>query len=190
MLAPAFIATPPPATPPVLEFKGSRLGMSLAAWRSAPFPGVTPTPVRPVCSDDDPAHAGRLGLLVSATDRTASQVVCTYAFTGLGGPREPVPISDGLFARAIRYTFRGGRLAEISYLASPNAFDALVARIDAQMGPSTSTTRDALRMRSAAWLPRVRMRWLGRAGTVTLTDPVADTGMMAVDYAAPAPRPA
>ncbi len=64
----------------------------------------------------------------------------------------------------------------------------MVARIDAQMGPAKATTWDTARILELTLL-RARTRWTGPAGTVTLTDPAADSGLMALDYAAPEPHP-
>ncbi len=180
MLIPPIPRPPVATAPPVLEFRGSRLGMSLDEWRGAPFPGAT-TDVRPVCSSDV-ADPSRLGLQVKASAAHPPGLACTYAFEGPSGPRAPIPISDGFYARRARYVFQDRCLSEISFSTSPNAFDAVVARIDAQMGPAKETTRDTARVFERT-LPRVRMRWSGPAGVVTLVDP-AGTGLLAVDYAA------
>ena len=108
--------------------------------------------------------------------------MCTYAFAGPSGPRAPVPIDGGFYARRTRYVFRDGRLSEIGFMTSPNAFDAVVARIDAQIGPAQQTRRDTVRVFGRT-LPRVRMRSSGSAGAVTLVNPAA-TGVLTVDYAA------
>ena len=181
-----MLAFPATSSPPVLEFKGSPLGMPLAAWRGAPFPGAT-ADVRPVCASDG-AGAGRQASPIPTAGANASDLVCTYAFAGPSGLRVPVPIGDGFYARRIRYVFRAGRLSEISFMTSPNAFDAMVARVDAQIGPARQTTRDTARVFDRT-LPRVRMRWPSPAGVVTLVDPAAQTGLIAMDYAAVAAVP-
>ena len=158
--------------------------MPLAEWRSAPFPGATQG-VRPVCFPDT-ADAVRQGLRIATAGGSAPELACNYAFAGSGGPRVPVPIGDGFYARQARYGFRDSRLSEISFTTSPDAFDAVVARVNAQLGPSTTTVRDTVRVLDRT-LPQVRMRWSGPAGVVTLVDPAAQTGLMTVDYAAPPP---
>jgi hypothetical protein len=164
-----------------LEFKGATLGMTLAAWKASPFPGKGF--VRPVCSGD--AGSGQAGITLSAAERSERARVCTYAYAGPGGPRAEVPIGTGLFARKVRYIFRDDRLAAISYRTTPDAFDAIVARIDAQIGHRSEVTRDQVRVQDGVILPRVRMRWNSAAGDVVLTDPVS-SGRMSVVFVAPA----
>ncbi len=182
-MSPAVAPPSPPQSASVLEFKGSRLGMSLEQWRSEPFPGAG-SAVRPVCSDQG-ADAQRLGLQAPAKGAAATEMVCTYAFTGADGSREPVPITGGFYARQASYVFHGGRLGEISFTTSPDAFSAMTARIDAQLGQPRETVRDTAHVRGVAF-PRVRMRWSGPAGSVTLIDPAADTTLMKLDYQAAA----
>ncbi len=90
-----------------------------------------------------------------------------------------MPISDGCYAPRARYVFRNGRLSEISFATSPDAFDAVVAGVDAQLEPANSTTHDTVRVFDRT-LPRVRMGWSGPAGVVTLVNP-AQTGLMTAD---------
>jgi hypothetical protein len=155
--------------------------MSLDQWRSEPFPGAG-IAVRPVCSDQG-ADAQRLGLQATASGDAASEIVSTYAFTAVDGSRDPVPITGGFYARQARYVFRAGRLSEISFTTSPDAFRAMTARIDAQLGQPHETVRDMAHVRGVSF-PRVRMHWSGPAGTVTLVDPVGDTTLMKLDYTA------
>ena len=174
-------ALAPAAAPSQLEFKGATLGMTLTDWKASPYPGVGR--IGPVCSGE--AGAAAAGIVISAAERSEGALVCTYAYADPGGLRAEVPIGNGLFARRVRYVFRDGRLVAISYRASPDAFDAVVARVDAQLGHPSQMRRDQIRFSDGAVWPRVRMRWSSPAGVVVLTDPEA-SGRLSVVFVTPA----
>ena len=169
-----------PASDTQLEFKGAALDMTLAAWNTSPFPGAGER--RAVCSDGPDAHA--VGIALSADERREGALVCTYTFADRGGPRAEVPIGDGLLARRVRYVFKDGRLVSIGYRASPDAFDAIVARVDSQLGRAAQIARDRVRLDDGSVVARVRMRWAGPAGVVALTDPI-ETGRLSVVLSTP-----
>lgn len=179
-LAGGAVAAPqgPPAK--TLEFKGSELGMSLADWKAAPFPGRAADPVSTICSDD-PASAAS-GLTATPAQTQRGEIVCTYISKGLAGDAswEAVPISDHLLAYHVLYSFRSGRLTGISYQTSTDAFDDVVARIKAQLGPSSDVERDVVHTRWGAGLPRVKMVWRTPTASAQLVDPTTRPDRLSV----------
>jgi hypothetical protein len=161
-------ATPPPGP---LDFKGVRLGMTLAAWKALPFPGSTSSRARPVCTDG--ADAISSGLLPARSDLSAETVVCAY-FSQYGRFMLPDPVALGprIVTRRLRFTFEDGRLSAIEYRTSVNAYDDLAARLNTRYGPSARLTRDSVKTSAGAY-PRVRRTWQAPDGQIELIDPVA-----------------
>jgi hypothetical protein len=153
-----------------LEFKGAELGMSLADWKAAPFPARISSPVAAVCSNDPQGAAA--GLKVTAAQARFGEIVCTYVSAGTGSPDwQVIPITDQFMADHVIYGFRAGRLTSITYQTSADAFDNVVARIKAQIGPSSQVQRDRMPTRWGVDLQRVKMFWRTPAASAQLVDP-------------------
>ena len=160
-------AAPNPSGP--FDFTGARLGAGLDQWRSQPFPGRTDPRVRPVCSTD--AGAGAAGLKPTASDLKAGAVVCGW-FARYGAYLLPEGLRPAPDRRPVqvRYVFVGGRLAQIRYHASKDAFDKMTARFKAAYGQPHAVVRDSIPTELGR-MDRVRMSWSSPSGSVTLTDP-------------------
>ncbi|MGC1302158.1 MAG: hypothetical protein WA840_07275 [Caulobacteraceae bacterium] len=184
---PAQAATPQPQ---MLDFKGADLGMSLQAWKALPFPGRTNVAASPICTDD-PSSA-RLDLAISASEKQAGVIGCTYVFGPAdgAGPRHPVPLDDRLSADHVLYKFRGGRLVSISYRTTVDAFDDIVARLTAEAGTPASVQRDQVSTALGTGMPRVRMSWRTPSGTAVLTDPSNQLNRLSVTLTTAAPNAA
>jgi hypothetical protein len=171
-------AQPPQAQP--LEFKGAELGMTLADWKAQPFPGHAQTAVSPVCSDDP--KAARLDMAITPAETQAGVVACTYVYGPANGdgPRHPVPMDDRLTADHVLYKFRDGRLISIRYLVTIDAFDDIVARLDALTGAHGTVQRDLMKAGSGAKLARVRMDWTTPMGRIELSDPASRANRLSV----------
>lgn len=186
--APALAAAPtaPPAQPPAqtpsqqLEFKGAELGMTLADWKAQPFPGHAQAAVSPVCSDDP--KAARLDMAISPAEKQAGVIACTYIYGPADGdgPRHPVPMDDHLTADHVLYKFHDGRLVSIRYLVTVDAFDDIVARLDALTGAHATLRRDQIKAELGEKLPRVRMSWRTTHGEVELSDPANQANRLSV----------
>jgi hypothetical protein len=162
-----------------LAFKGAELGMSLADWKAAPFPARTSNPVAAACSNDPSGAAA--GLKVTAAQARLGEIVCTYISAEPGSPDwEVIPITDQIMADHVIYGFRAGRLTSISYQTSVDAFDNVVARIKAQIGPSSEVQRDLLHTRWGVDLQRVKMFWRTPDGSAQLVDPFARPDKLSV----------
>jgi hypothetical protein len=175
-----------PNLPPVIraaaiEFKGAQLGFTLSQWKALPFPDAS-IAVAPVCTGEP--DAPRIGLTLSADEQRAGDVVCGYAYEGPTGPgpRKPVPIDDRLMAEKVRYTFHAGRLDAISYQTSVDGFDAIIARISAQLGAPSAVQRGRADFGRGEVLPRVTMHWAAAGGEARLVDPSPRPDKMSVTY--------
>jgi hypothetical protein len=175
-----------PAQLPIqpLEFKGAELGMTLADWKAQPFPGRAQTAVSPICSDDP--RAARLGMAITPAEKQAGVIGCTYVYGPADGdgPRHPVAMTDRLTADHVLYKFRDGRLASVRYLITVDAFDDVVARLDALTGTHATVQRDQVKAELGETLPRVRMNWKTTSGQVELSDPSNNPNRLSVTLSA------
>ncbi|HWF76538.1 MAG TPA: hypothetical protein VN694_05110 [Caulobacteraceae bacterium] len=165
-------AAPPPITPQAagpLSFDGAHLGMTIGEWRAlAPPPGVGPT----AAADCGP---GILAALREARVTTAAQgtgqTVCAYdARFGDDVLLHSAKLDDRYRIDALRYRFIGGRLSEVDFTASVDAYNDIVAKLTHDYGRPTSTVRGFTRT-SDGRFAEVRQTWRADGGVVTLTDP-------------------
>jgi hypothetical protein len=164
----AALAAPAGAGP--FAFTGARLGMSLQAWRSLPFPGKASPGVRAACSGD-PGIGRNAGLEPTAAQRKAGEVVCGYIARygryvlaqGIRPAAKRKPV-------VVHYLFTGGRLTGIRYRTSRDAFDKVAGRLKAAYGPPDAVLRDQVQTELGK-LDRVRMSWAAPSGSAVLTDP-------------------
>ena len=155
--------------PDPMAFKGVQLGMSLDAWKSVPFPGLSPGRVLPVCSDRPGAASG---LLSTSSAQKAGVVVCAY-FSQYGRFTLPEPVALGprIQAKRLRFTFQAHRLASIEYQTSTDRYDDLTARLNALYGPPTTLIRETIKTEAGPFA-RVRQTWKSPQGQIELIDPV------------------
>lgn len=168
-----------------LGFDGAYLGMSLEAWRRAPFPG-TPNPhTAPTCT----AGAGSTAAGLTKASAAATTEVCAYVSRyGSAILTEDVPWTQGLLAKSPRYVFTGGRLTRIDIHVGIDAFDKVMARMKARYGAPSRMVRDNMKTRVGA-LSRVTVRWKTPAGAIELVDPTADLANMTISFIDPAAHP-
>ncbi|HEY5410731.1 MAG TPA: hypothetical protein VIJ94_08380 [Caulobacteraceae bacterium] len=170
----------------VAPFAGATLGMSLQDWRAAPFPDGPRPHVQAACSND--LGLGQtMALKPTLAERKAGAVVCGYVsrlgrYVLLQGvrpaaKRKPVQV---------RYVFLAGRLSEIRYRASRDAFDQVTAQLKAAYGPPRAIVRDKMRS-TIGNLDRVRMTWAAPFGSAVLTDPADARLDLAVELSSRAP---
>jgi hypothetical protein len=113
----AFAAGPPAA----LGFQGARLGMSLKDWRAVPVPQGAGDAV-PICTNED--KTVRIpGYPLSAEDVRTGVVACGYkARFGHDVFNHSIAIDPSFTAQSVAYVFRGGRLDQIRFTASTDAY--------------------------------------------------------------------
>jgi hypothetical protein len=175
-LAAALSAAAPAkgATSPFVTLNAARLGMSLQAWRALPPAGAAPG-APPSC----------------AAQPSARIVTCTYASkVGRYVLPNAVPLDRTYQATDIRYVFDGGRLSEVAFRSSVDAYNDLTAVLDKDYGPPTRTAQDQVRSEIGP-LRRVRQAWTTPTAQVLLVDPSADPTKLGVTIllkgAAPSP---
>ncbi|MGH6957264.1 MAG: hypothetical protein ACREEW_11435 [Caulobacteraceae bacterium] len=178
----AFAAEP-------LGFGGAQLGTSLSAWRAMAPPTSAGEGARPVCSDDAGVQRAASNPL-SAAAAKSGEVVCGYgAIYGDDVLLRSLPLDASYRAQSVRYLFEGGRLTQIEFTASTDAYDDVVKLLTSRYGAPSSTLRDQMRS-PLGKLARVRQTWRADGGEVELVDPAAGFGDLAVRYVGAAPAAA
>jgi hypothetical protein len=167
-IAAALISVNACATP--LSLKGAELGMTLTEWRSlAPPEGVGPDAI-PACSDD-PRIATLAHNPLSAALQARGTVTCAYLDL-LGHTALPNSIHLGGAYRAsdLQYLFVRGRLGEIRFKASIDAYSVVTAMLEQQFGPPNQSMRDQVRTADGPFA-RVVQTWRSPSGEIVLADP-------------------
>jgi hypothetical protein len=164
-----------------LGFDNAELGMSLAAWRSAAPPTGDEAAARPFCSDD-PSASGRQGLPWQPASLARNEVVCTYAdLLGRYAMPQTVPLDETFHATGIKYCFTDGRLDEISFTTTVDAFDNVLALVDRELGHTGTMTVGAIRT-PLGKMRQVSVRWSAPGGDVQLIDPVKPYTVLQVSF--------
>lgn len=148
------------AEPP--RFDGAVLGMTIGEWRAlAPPPGTGPNGA-PDCGPAVAAAVGRAvgGGTICSYDARFGKDVLLHSAQLDGHDR----IDD------LSYRFRGGRLGELDFSASIDAYNDIDAMLRREYGPPVATLRDTVRT-SFGRFDRVRQTWRASGGVVRLTDP-------------------
>ena len=182
----AGAASAAPAGGGAFAFTGAHLGMSLGDWRALPFPGGPDRRVQPACTGD--AGAGRVALLEpTPAERKSGAVACGYvARYGAVALAQGIRPAKDRSPVQVRYLFVKGRLADIRYRASRDAFDRVTARLKAAYGPPRAVVRDEVSTEIGR-LERVHMSWSTPAGSAVLTDPADARLDLAVELSSRTP---
>lgn len=174
-----------PTVPP-LAFDGAKLGMSQAEWESLRPPagvGLTAVPTCAPVRRALPDHALSLGVRSGAT----GSVACDYAarFGHYVLPHS-FRLDSRFRANGLRYLFVGGRLREIDFRTSIDAFNDVTAMLKQSFGAPKTLVRDRLRTADGQ-RQSVRMTWRLPVGEVTLTDPSPNPVQLSVRFAESSP---
>jgi hypothetical protein len=164
-----------------LAFDGAALGMTIGAWRSlSPPPGVGPS----AAADCGPGVVAALRLdRIPAPAAASAYTTCAYdARFGDDVLLHSVKLDDRFRIDDLRYRFASGRLSEIDFTASVDAYNDIVARLTHDYGQPAATVRDLLRTPSGRFA-RVRQTWRTPAGVVSLVDPTSDPLRLSVRIA-------
>lgn len=165
-----------------LAQSGARLGMSLDDWRSLPDRLWPSSHVVPSCVPD----SGSTGLSQGATSSPAGVLECSYrARDGKTLYQQSFPLFGSFVARAPSFAFVDGRLSQIRFRTSVDAFSRLDAWFTRQLGPPVQTMRDDVRFGQGFTFPRVRRHWRRGDVDVWLIDPSRRPDQLAVRYGAP-----
>jgi hypothetical protein len=171
-LAAAHLTSTSPRTTGPLSFDGAKLGMTVGEWRSlAPPPGVGPA----AAAD---CGSGIVAALreerIAATPPSPGRLTCAYGERfGDDILLHSAKFDDRYRLDGLRYRFVGGRLSEIDFSASIDAYNDIAAKLTHDYGPPATTVRDVMRT-PARRFPRVRQTWRAPGGDISLTDPTDD----------------
>lgn len=149
---------------PNLRFVDAEMGMTLAQWKALP-------PLSGLASQSEAeCGAGPSGGVVC--DNTTH-----YGKVSLA---QSARINRNYLAEDPRYTFVNGRLVEIEFHASIDAFNAIMSAIESPYGPATETDRDVGPTYDGVRLPRVRKIWRLAPGSIEVIDPSSRPDELAV----------
>lgn len=90
-----------------------------------------------------------------------------------------LPLGGGYFARDLTYRFLGGRLAQIRFSSSIDAFSWVTARLKKDDGQPSAIRRDTAHVQGVD-LPHVLMTWKNGRSTIALSDPVQSISQLDV----------
>lgn len=184
-----------PAAPAVYyDFKGARLGMSIAEWKALPFPGKpenskdygsnTAPNIQPTCKTD-PGGDKVLAFLTSA-ETAAGVVICQYGYPYSIGTYQSwkaayVSVGEHITDR-VDYKFLDGKLYEISITGSENLLSDVLEGLTAKFGQATETVNDTTQNKAGATFPHVVKTWRNPAASVRVETPWSRIDDMNVRY--------
>jgi hypothetical protein len=171
------------AAEPAASFDGAALGMSISDWKALSPPAGVGSDAAPTCVPV--TGTGHLpGPPLSAVSRPTDEEACAYD-SRFG--HDVLPHSIRLDARyrasGLRYLFVAGRLDEIDFDASVDAYSDVMAMLKQDFGAPTRTVRDSVRT-SMGPFPRVRQTWRTPGGDINLVDPALDPVQLSVRFTA------
>jgi hypothetical protein len=188
-LYPGLVHPAQASDPAPLAFKGARIGMSLQEWQAVPIPpGAGNAPERQ-CSDEYRV-AKIAGVALGAAEVKRGVVACTYVQRfGHDILPESIDMDPGFEAQNLTYLFARGRLFEIRFNASVDAYPHLKAKLSKRFGKPVQTAVGPVGASSHNIQPR-RQTWRTIAGSVTLEDPSSSMPtLLSVRYTAAVHRP-
>jgi hypothetical protein len=135
-------------------------------------PPAPPSPPAAVQAQPFGLGQARIGMDLAAF-RARAGIACSagkaLAVTVCRGP--DLALGGKYFAREPTYRFLNGRLAQIRFHSSIDAFSWVTARLKKDDGQPSAIRRDTVRLQGVD-LPHVLMTWKNGRSTITLNDPV------------------
>lgn len=165
-----------------LPLGGATFGMTIDAWKALPPPpSAGPTAV-PACWNNE-AQVSIPGYRLSAEDRRTDLTTCAYVsrFGDVVLPHS-VRLDASFRADGLRFIFDKGRLTDVEFRASIDAYSDVMALITRRFGPSTRTARDTVKTSAGREL-RLRQTWRVNGGEIVLVDPSPNPTELGVDVA-------
>ena len=178
------------------DFKGARLGMSLAEWRAMPVLGQNSLsglgnsvikfgPVRGVCAGDSGVDSLPMSFRTEAESK-ANVVVCGYAYSeGIGTTTmwAPASISIGeLSASDVEYKFLDDHLYEISVTGNARLLDEVMSGLRAKWGEPTTVVNDTTQNKAGATFPHTVRSWVNPAAIIRVETPFSKIDDLNVSY--------
>jgi hypothetical protein len=166
---------PAVAAPPVwYDFKGAKLGMTLADWKALPFPGGGAPQAAAQCSDDPAAR-----IYLSDTERRLGIVQCRYA---AGEAQAKIPLGDRWATADYGFAFLDGKLFRITVRASLDAQTDVDEGLVAKWGKPTSETSGATQTEAGGSLTHKVKTWINPAASIVLQTPGDRLDELSVAY--------
>ena len=166
-----------------LRLFNATVGMTLSEWKALPSPPGLPAQVTAECEPGGGSSVVKPS--AGPVQVTPNTLICSYGTRyGKIWLQQSLPINRRYLADNIKYAFSNERLIGIQFLTSIDAFSDVVALIKAAYGPPTEKIRDFAPRYDGMRLPRVRMNWQLKGGTIYLVDPAARPDDLAVEISA------
>jgi hypothetical protein len=188
-------ATRAPTKPAVYyDFKGARLGMSLAEWRALPItatglniPGspIQGGAVQAVCTGDPGSDSAILSFRSSA-EQKANVTACGYAYPETIGTYTSwrpasVPIGE-MAASDVEYKFLDGSLYEISISGNSALLDEVMSGLRAKWGDPTTVVNDTTQNKAGATFPHTVKTWVNSVALIRVETPFSRIDDLNVSY--------
>jgi hypothetical protein len=186
-VAVALVGPSPAQTEAPVAFDGAALGMSINDWKSLPLPAGVGPDATPACAPVTTAKPIPGRPLAAMTQRVNEQACAYDARFGHDILPHSIQLDARYRATGLRYLFVAGRLSEIDFSASVDAYSDVMAMLDSGFGTPSRTVRDSVRT-SVGLFPRVHQTWRTPGGDVDLVDPGPDPVALSVRFTA-ADRP-
>jgi hypothetical protein len=155
--------------------------MTIEEWKALPYPGPSSEHATARCSYGPAGAAASDPQGESAKQSTAVEV-CAYVAPE--AEDEAFPLMKTFLARSPTYYFGGGRLSKIEFHTSIDAFNDVMALLEAKYGPASQTLRDDVRLDNSFDLPRVKKIWRQANGSIQLVDPSSAPAQLEVQFTA------
>ena len=178
-----------PVRPSILyDFKGARLGMTLAEVKALPLPPegnssiyeskyIKYGPQGFICSSDQYANGKQpSGFYLGETERVLGVVACQYGrvsavtkdYASIHGSTIAI---GGFVVSDVRYKFMDGRLYEISITGSKNALVDVLDGLNAKFGAPDKVVEDTTQNKAGATFPHSTHTWKNPAASITVEAP-------------------
>jgi hypothetical protein len=202
----AALSAPPkkalPATPSkaavYYDFKGARLGMTLAEVRALPAPTNPPYrtassvseygPERFLCSTDTYSDGKKAtGFYLSKTEEALGVVECKYAREWKIGRNyttlDESAISIGSVQTSdVTYGFLDGRLYEISIGGHTNLLSEVLDGLTAKFGKPDVVVNDTTQNKAGATFPHTEQTWINPVASIIVESPWTKIDNMHVSF--------
>jgi len=136
-----------------VDFRGARLGMSLAEWKTSPPPKQTIEFRRSSCSTERPQRLW-VDVRLKPEKAAAGVVACLYMTDDT-----PANQTAGNSEVDVTYCFFDSRLYELDMYVLDGALPAIRANLLKRFGSPTSSTRSTSKMGSGETVPTVEETW-------------------------------
>lgn len=195
--SPAAAKAAPKAPAVFYDFKGAKLGMTIAEWKALPFPGnpenskdygsKSSPPIAPVCKGDP--GSDKMMAFVSDAEKASNVIVCQYGYewkiTDTYTSFKSAYVSVGThITDDVEYKFLDGKLYEINITGSNNLLSDVMDGLTAKFGAPTSVVNDTTQNKAGATFPHTEKTWSNPVASIHMETPYTKIDNMNVTYLA------